>query len=84
MENAEAGLEIISEFNQTLGDKEMTTLVSRAVFGSSILSYYELIQNGTTSVGNRLRFWVSLQIPNLPSNHILQPSPAGKGNWGSC
>lgn len=80
MENAEAGLEIISEFNQTLGDKEVTTLVSRAVFGYSIISYYELIQSGTTLVGNRLRFWGSLKIPNLPSNPILQPSPGGKGN----
>lgn len=84
MENAEAGSEIISEFKQTLGDKEMTTLVTRAVFGYSIISYYEPIQSDTTSVGNRLRFWGSLQIPNLPSNHILQPSPGGKGNWGSC
>lgn len=80
MKNAEADLEIISQFNQTLGDKEVTTLVSRAVFGYSIISYYELIQSGTTSVGNRLRFWGSLQIPNCPSNHILQPSPGGKGN----
>lgn len=72
MENAEAGLEIISEFNQTLGDKEVTTLVSRVVFGYSIISYYELSQSGTTWVGNRLRFWGSLQIPHFPSNHILQ------------
>lgn len=71
MENVEAGLEIISEFNQTLGDKEVTTLVSRPVFGYSIISYHELIQTGTTSVGNRLKFWGSLQIPNLPSNCIL-------------
>lgn len=74
MENAEPALETISESNQAPGDEEVTTLVSRAVFGYSIISYYELVQSGTTSVGIRQGVWGSLQIPNLPSNHHPLPS----------
>lgn len=33
MENAGPVLEITSEFNETSGDEEMSTLVSMAVFG---------------------------------------------------
>lgn len=80
MENAEPALETISELNLTPGDEEVTTLVSRAVFVYSIISYYELVQSDTSSVGTRPRFWGSLQIPNLPNNH--HPLPASSGT--SC
>lgn len=79
MENAEPALEIISDFNQTPGDEEVTMLVSRAVFGYSIISYYELVQSGTTSVGMKLRFWGSLQIP---SNHHPLPTSSSTSCHG--
>lgn len=82
MENAEPALETISEFNHIPGDEEVTTLVSRAVFGYSIISYYELVQSGTTSVGTRPRFWGSLQNPNLPSNHHHLPSSSSTSCHG--
>lgn len=82
MENAEPALETISEFNQTPGDEEVTTLVSRAVFGYSIISYYEIVQSGTTSVGTRPRFGGSLQIPNLPSKHHPLPSSSSTSCHG--
>jgi len=86
MKNAEPALETISEFNQTPGDEEVTGFVSRAVFGYSIISYYELVQSGTISVRTRPRFWGSSQIPDFPSNHHPLPSFSSTSCYGvlSC
>lgn len=82
MKNAEPPLETISEFNQTSGDEEVVTLGSRAVFGYSIISYYELVQSGTTSVGTRPRLWDFLQIPHLPSSHHPLPTSSSTSCYG--